>query len=257
MVLRLYHVLLGCASLLLVPLGAKLVHPHTSSAHDLRRAPVAQAYTNKIQVKTSKTSAITPNSTQGNIWNNILGKTDVPPNWGVTPCKELGTLLCVSSHEKLLGTVEMGVYPLGQQFDLQKMLAESGIPLNSKVNYQDSKYQTQVSAALKAWITKHYKDFVQDQQVINGNSITLKPISPQQVSVGKLLGVRYGFIGHNPQGEVYKQHLGYVAFDGTALYVISTAFNPNSDTGKFQTLENFQRFQPHLSTIVANLKLPG
>ncbi|WP_208346128.1 alkaline phosphatase PhoX, partial [Aetokthonos hydrillicola] len=137
-----------------------------------------------------------------------------------------------------------------------EILDLDGIPLNSKVDYQSSKYQTQVSVALKAWIAQHYQDFLQDNRVINGNSIALKPTSMQQVSVGKLSGVRYGFIGRKQKGEVYEQHLGYVACDGTALYVISTAFNPALDTGKFETLENFERFQPHLSTIVANLRLP-
>ncbi|MDR9895026.1 hypothetical protein G7B40_010670 [Aetokthonos hydrillicola Thurmond2011] len=253
MVLRLYHVLLGCALLVLVPLGVKLVHPHTSSTNNLRRTPLTQAYAKNIEVTDT---SITPGYSEGNIWKNILGKTDVPPNWKVAPCKERTPLLCVSSNQKRLGTIEMGVYPLGQQLDFQKILVKTGIPLNSKVDYQSSKYQTQVSVALKAWIAQHYQDFLQDNRVINGNSIALKPTSMQQVSVGKLSGVRYGFIGRKQKGEVYEQHLGYVACDGTALYVISTAFNPALDTGKFETLENFERFQPHLSTIVANLRLP-
>ncbi len=248
MVLRLYHILLGCAILVLVPLGMRLTRLHTSIASNL------QSTSRETQVLT--TSSITPNLTEGNIWRYLLGKTGAPPDWQVVPCKENGPLLCVFVKEKRLGTVEMGVYPLGQQLNFQKMLAATGIPLRSKVDYQSSKYKTQVSAALKIWIAEQYQDLLTSRQVSYGKSMTFSEISPQQVLVGKLPGIRYEFVGRKQQNGVYEQHLGYVAFDGSALYVITTAFNPTLDTGKFETLEDFQRFEPHLSAIVANLKLP-
>jgi len=250
MVLRLYHVLLGCAMLVLVPLGMRLTRLHTSTASNLQPTPIAQPYANKTQVLT------TSNLTEGNIWRYLLGKTGAPPDWRVAPCEENGPLLCVFAKEKRLGTVEMGVYPLGQQLDFQKMLVATGIPLTSKADYQSPKYKTQVSAALQSWIAEQYKDLLTSRQVSYGKSITFSEISPQQVLVGKLPGIRYEFVGRKRQNGVYEQHLGYVAFDGSALYVITTAFNPTLDTGKFETLEDFQRFEPHLSLIVANLRLP-
>ena len=262
MVLRLYHILLGCAMLSLVPIGVKFAHPQVLLASKLQPTPVAQNHIDKTQAQTKATKpqeiSQTPtlNPTEGNIWNNILGKTDAPANWRVAPCEGKVPLLCVSSKEGRLGTVEMGVYPLGQQLDFQKMLTQTGIPLSSKVDYKNPKYQNQVSSALKAWIVAHYADISKDRQVSDRNNITVKAMSPQQVLVGKLQGMRYEFVGRKQQGEVYEQYLGYVAFDGTALYVITTALNPALETGKFETIENFQLFERHLSTIVTDLKLP-
>ncbi len=260
MVLRLYHVLLGCAMLVLIPIGTKFAWPQVFLASKFQSTPVAQNRIDKTQAQTTakpKEDSVTPtlNPTEENIWKNILGKTAAPSNWQVTPCEGKVLLLCVSSKEGRLGTVEIGVYPLGQQLDFQKMLTATGIQLSSKVEYQNPKYQTQISSALKAWIAKYYAVLSKDNQVSYGNNITVKAISPQQVVVGKLPGMRYEFIGRKRQGEVYEQHLGYVAFDGTALYVITTAFNPALETGKFETLENFQLFEPHLSAIVADLRL--
>ena len=46
------------------------------------------------------------------------------------------------------------------------------------------------------------------------------------------------------------------AFDGKKLYVITTAFDPGSQTGKFDKLENLAIFQPYLYAIAADLRLP-
>jgi hypothetical protein len=253
MVLRLYHVLLGCTVLALAPLGMKFTNLYTSSPGKSQPAPIARPHVNQTPSLTA--SSTTLNLTEGNIWRNILGTTVTPPNWQVAPCQDNAFLLCVTSQAKRLGTVEMGVYPLGQQLDFQEMLITAGVPLTAKVNYQDPKYQTQISKALKAWIAQHYTEILKDHQTSNGHNITFSQRTLQQVAVGKLPGIRYEFIGHQPQGTVYEQYLGYITFDGTALYVITTAFNPTLNTGKFETLEDFQRFEPHLSKIVANLKL--
>jgi hypothetical protein len=255
MVLRLYHVLLGCTLLALVPLGTKLTRFQTSSAKNSQPTPVAQPHVSKTLISTTSSTIL--NQPDGNIWKNSLGKTVAPPDWQVKPCEENALSLCVASKEKRLGTVEMGVYPLGQQLDFQKMLFTAGISLNSKVNYQNPKYQTLVAEALEAWIKRHYRGLFKNYPLNDDNdkSITFSASSPQKVLVGGLPGLRYEFVGRNQQGRVYEQHLGYVTFNGTALYVITTAFNSPLDIGKFETLEDFQRFEPHLSVIVANLNL--
>ncbi|MBR8834860.1 MAG: hypothetical protein DSM106950_12695 [Stigonema ocellatum SAG 48.90 = DSM 106950] len=258
--LRLYHILLCCAIVMLLPVGVKLARPPVSSASKLQltqtHVDFTGAQTTAPKPKTDSGTPTTLNPTEENIWNNVLGKTAAPPNWRVAPCEGKVSLLCVSSKEGPLGTVEMGVYPLGQQLDFQKMLVAAGIPLRTKVDYQNPKYQAQVSAALKAWIEKYYAALSEDRQVSYGKSITFIALSPQQVPIGKLPGMRYGFVGRKPQGGVFEQNLGYVAFDGSTLYVITTAFNPALETGKFETIENFQLFESHLSAIVATLKLP-
>lgn len=252
--LRLYHVLLGLILLALAPIGVQLARSHFDSTSKSDSKQVIQpAAVNTPPPKT----AVAPNPNSGNIWKSILGKTTAPPEWRVTPCEKTGSLLCVSTKGQILGTVELGFYPLGQQYDFQKMLKAVGITPGAKVDYQSPKYQTQISTALKTWIAQHYADVSKDRLLSYGDRISFSPQPPEKVFFGKLQGMRYGFAGVNQKGgAVQEQNLGYIAFDGTALYVITTAFDPSSVTGKFDTLENFQRFEPHLSTIVAGLKLP-
>ncbi|MDF5716481.1 MAG: hypothetical protein PUP93_22055 [Rhizonema sp. NSF051] len=250
--LRLYHVLLGMILLALAPPVVKFAFPHFSLFSNVRHQPVIESNANRTQV--SMTTSTNSHLSEGNVWKSILGKTVAPPEWQVAACKENGSLLCVSSKGKLLGTVEMGVYPLGQQADFQKMLKSAGIPLDANQDYQNQKYQSQISIALKAWITDRYMVLSKDSQVTSGDNVTFSQQLPQNALVGKLRGMHYGF-EEKQQDEVKEKYTGYVAFDGTALYVITTAFDSTQRTGKFETLESFQSFEPHLSAIVANLNL--
>jgi hypothetical protein len=250
--LRLYHVLLGMILLALAPPVVKFAFPHFSLFSNVQHQPIIQPDANRTQV--SMTASTNSHLSEGNVWKSILGKTVAPPEWQIAACKENGSLLCVSSKGKLLGTVEMGVYPLGQQSDFQKMLKSAGISLDANQDYQSQKYQSQISTALKAWVTERYMVLSKDIQNSNSNDVAFSPQPVQNALVGKLRGIHYGF-EEKQQGEVKEKHTGYVAFDGTALYVITTAFDSTSGTGKFETLENFQNFVPHLTVIVANLNL--
>ena len=249
--LRLYHVLLGMILLALAPPVVKFAFPHFSLFSNVQHQPI-QSNANRTQV--SMTAPTNSHLSEGNVWKSILGKTIAPPEWQVAACKENGSLLCVSSKGKLLGTVEMGVYPLGQQSDFQTMLKSAGVSLDANQDDQRQKYQSQISTALKAWVTDRYMVLSKNAQVSYGNNVTVSPQPLQNALVGKLRGIHYGF-EEKQQGEVKERHTGYVAFDGTALYVITTAFDSTSGTGKFETLESFQNFEPHLSVIVADLNL--
>ncbi|MHC5937867.1 hypothetical protein [Nostoc sp.] len=238
--LRLYHLLLASILLVLIPLGAKFLLPQFSPP------------------KVVKPPAVTklPNPNQGNIWQKILGNAAALTNWEVAACKGNAPLLCVSSKGELLGTVEINVYPLAKNEDFQKKLVAAGIPPGSQVDYQSSKYQTQVLSALKAWVADQYAAFVKDRQGKYGKQILFSAYPPQLLPVGKLQGIRYGFVGLKQQGGVQEQHIGHVAFDGTKLYVITTAFDPGTQTGKFEKLENLAIFQPYLDAIASDLRLP-
>jgi hypothetical protein len=238
--LRLYHLLLGSILLVLISVGAKFFLPQFSPPKVVKSPAVAKL----------------PNPNEGNIWQKILGNTAAPTNWQVAACKGNAPLLCVSSKGELLGTVEINVYPLANNEDFQKKLVAVGIPPDSQVDYQSSKYQTQVLSALKAWVADHYAAFAKDRQREYGKEITFLAYPPQPVPVGKLQGIRYGFAGLKQKGGVQEQHIGHVAFDGNKLYVITTAFDPGSQTGKFEKLENLAIFQPYLYAIAADLRLP-
>ncbi|MBN3896030.1 MAG: hypothetical protein HWQ41_12405 [Nostoc sp. NOS(2021)] len=238
--LRLYHLLLGSILLVSIPLGAKFLLPQFSPPKMVEPHTVAKL----------------PNPNEGNIWQKILGNAAAPTNWQVAACKGNAPLLCVSSKGELLGTVEINVYPLAKNEDFQKKLVAAGIPPGSQVDYQNSKYQTQVLLALKAWVADHYAAFVKDRQGEYGKQILFSAYPPQPVPIGKLQGIRYGFAGLKQQGGVQEQHIGHVAFDGSKLYVITTAFDPGTQTGKFEKLENLAIFQPYLYAIAADLRLP-
>ncbi|MEH2151811.1 hypothetical protein [Nostoc sp.] len=238
--LRLYHLLLGSILLVSIPLGAKFVLPQFSPPK-VEKAPIVTKL---------------PNPNEGNIWQKILGNTAAPTNWQVAACEGNAPLLCVSSKGKRLGTVEINVYPLANNEDFRKKLVAAGIPTGSQVDYQSSQYQAQVLPVLKAWVADHYAAFAKDRQGEYGKEITFSTYPPQPVPVGKLQGIRYGFAGLKQQGGVQEQHIGHVAFDGSKLYVITTAFDTGTQTGKFDKLENLAIFQPYLYAIAADLHLP-
>jgi hypothetical protein len=238
--LRLYHVLLGFILFILIPLGAKLIFPDFSTTKVVKPSAVAEL----------------PSPSEGNIWKKILGNTAAPTGWQVAACEGNAPLLCVSSKEELLGTVEIGAYPLVNNQDFQKKLVAAGIPPSFEVEYQSPKYQTQVLKALKAWVADYYTVLLKDRQSGSKKQIVFSVYPTQPVPVGKLQGIRYGFTGLKQQGGVQEQHISHVVFDGTTLYVITTAFDPGSQTGRFEKLENLAVFQPYLYTIAADLRLP-
>lgn len=249
--LRVYHLVIGLILLILTPIVIKFVHPN-SPTDKLQTNPVRQPQ--PVATLTKSNSASKP--TEGNIWKTVLGKTATPPGWKVAPCEGNAPLLCVFSQGKVLGTVEMQVYPLANQPNFQKMLVAAGISPGAKVDLQSPNYQTQLLTALNAWVADHYAILSKDRQTAYGDRISFSPLPPQQVPFGMLHGMRYGFTGIKKGGEVYEQNLGYVAFDGASLYVIQTAFDPAAKTGKFEKVENFEPFESYLGAIVADLRLP-
>jgi hypothetical protein len=189
------------------------------------------------------------------VWTRALGTAQPPLPWRVAPCDRSSTpLLCVYDRQALVGTVELGTYLISSRPDLRQKLTAAGIP--AKANYAAPKYRKQVAIALKAWVEDYYAFFKDDRKTEYGNSITFSSQPPVQVSLGKLTGLRYGFSGIKQDHGIHEQRVGYVAFDGATLYIITTAFDVASETGKFKTLETFQRFEPHLTKLVARLQLP-
>jgi hypothetical protein len=245
--LRVYHLLIGVFLLVAIPVGAKFVLPQFSG--------------NKITVPTPSVTPprTTPTKTSTkveNIWQKLLGKTSVPDAWKVAPCQDNATLLCVSDGGERLGTVEIGVYPVNNNPEFQKYLTASGIPLGSKADYQNPEYQAKVIKALQAWVADFYTNLTKNRQGVYGNKVIFSTYPPQQVTIGKLPGIRYGFVGIKSEGGVEEQHIGHITYDGAKLYVITTSFAPGAGAGKFAKLENLAVFQPYLYAIAENLKLP-
>lgn len=200
--------------------------------------------------------ALPTNLREVNIWTRALGATQMPAPWRVAPCdsKSKAPLLCVFDRDLLVGTVEMGTFLLSSRSDLKKKLTDAGIP--TKANYADPRYRSRITTALKGWVDDYYAAFRTDRASEYGKTITFTTQPPTQVTIGTLTGLRYGFAGMKQNKDIHEQHIGYVAFDGSTLYVITTAFDPMSETGKFTTFEDFRRFEPQLTKLLPKLQLP-
>ncbi|MBW4471804.1 MAG: hypothetical protein KME45_15540 [Stenomitos rutilans HA7619-LM2] len=196
------------------------------------------------------------NLRETNIWTRALGTTKMPSPWRVAPCdsKSKAPLLCVYDQKTLVGTVEMGTFLLSSRADLKQKLTDAGIP--AKANYADPQYRSRVLTALRAWVDDYYTTFRTDRASAYGKTITFTTQPPTQVTIGKLTGLHYSFAGLKQNKDIHERHIGYVAFDGSTLYVITTAFDATSETGKFKTLADFQRFEPHLAKLLPKLQLP-
>ncbi len=260
--LRVYHLLIGGALMVLVPMGANFFGLTSSNRE------------NPLSNRRTKNVVSTSTAANGNTWNSILGKTVAPKGWQVKVCNSNTSLLCVSANGKNLGKVAIEVYPLEKRSDFQKILAKEGISPSLPSDKQNSQYQTQILKALRNWVDGEYAVLSQERQQSYGDAtkgnrpkgdapkealqapINFAPQPPEVVRLGKLQGIRYGFAGLKPEGGVVEKHLQYVTFDGKAMYVIKTAFASDAIPGKFEKLENLAVFEPYLSAIVTNLQLP-
>lgn len=253
--LRVYHLLIGAIVLLLSPMIFKSVFkkPAPKSQSQPQQVSTPQA----VATLSQATPVVTTKPIESNIWTRLLGNISAPPGWNVAPCEGNAPLLCIASLGKNLGSVQMQVYPREKLPQFENMLVTAGIPMGVKVDYQNPNNQIKIVSALNAWITDSYVKLFKDRQTSYANNITFTTFPPQQVNIGRLQGLRYGFAGINKVGGIQEQHLAYVAFDGNALYVINTALDPKAKSGTFEKLENLALFEPFLSAIAVNLKLPN
>jgi hypothetical protein len=254
--LRVYHLLIGLILLALAPFILQSFFKKPNDKNVQPRPTQSQSSSQAVKA-TAAISTSNPLPTPvGNVWKSMLGKANTPVGWNVAPCNGDAPLLCISSNGKNLGSVEMDIYPLSKQPKFQKMLNAAGIPTAVQVDYQDPNYQEKIASALNNWVIDEYTIISKDRQNSYTNKINFSGYPPQKVTFGKLQGIRYGFIGIYKEGGVKEQHLKYAAFDGNALYIINTAYDPAAPTGKFDKHENLAAFEPFLGAIASNLKLP-
>ncbi|MEA5580302.1 hypothetical protein VB620_02985 [Nodularia harveyana UHCC-0300] len=249
--LRVYHLFLGVILLALAPVGIKIMLPKVTPTVEERLIPISTTTQTSSPLTTPET---THHSTAENPWIKILGKTHTPKGWEVLPCEGNSPLLCVSSQGKLLGTVELEVYPVGSYPNFQQNLRDAGILPDSQKK-DNPEYQSQLLIALKSWVADVNGTFLQDRENTSKNQTVFSAYPPQPAAMGKLQGIRYGFVGIKPEGGVEELHISHVAFDGEVLYVLTTAFDPPSVAGKFEELEKLAIFQPYLTAIAADLNL--
>ncbi|WP_066383283.1 MULTISPECIES: hypothetical protein [unclassified Anabaena] len=251
--LRVYHLLIGAVLLVVVPIGTRFVLPQSSQKPETPSNNLVSPTATPTSASNSPTDSSVNTE---NIWLTVLGKTASPDGWQVLPCQDNASLLCVSANGKPVGTVKLEVYPVKDNPDFQKHLTAVGIPFGSPANNQNNEYQNQVSKALEAWVTDFYATVANKGKANNANKVIVSTYPPQQITIGKLPGIRSGYLKIKPEGGVEEQQISHVTYDGTTLYVMSTSFAPGAVRGSFENLESLAIFQPYLDAIAANLNLP-
>ncbi|NJL49181.1 MAG: hypothetical protein HC929_19095 [Leptolyngbyaceae cyanobacterium SM2_5_2] len=174
-------------------------------------------------------------------WPDMLESASAPMGWQVTPC-ENSALLCVEAGEKFVGTVEFISYPLA---DIQRQTEES----RSDASEANSDLET-----LRQWVANHYKTIQTDRAQADPTLVFL-PRASEEVSVGGLPGLRYGFTIRHSSDILAERTVGYITTDGTTLYLFVTGLTNGDPAGTFLSDAALQQFEPHLAEIMAELSL--
>jgi hypothetical protein len=195
----------------------------------------------------------TASDATANPWSERLGRTKSPA-WKVAACDGELPLLCVSDKNKnQVGTVELQTWALEDRSDLSSALGEVGLDPDS-IDLSTSSDQEKTVEALKILVHELHSTIEQDWLTGSGDTIDFEAKSPRKINVGSLPGVRYQFQTIEPDGAVQQMSVGYMVFDGTTLYVISTGAAFEEAPG-FSNVDQLQAFRPYLNKIVKNLKL--
>lgn len=193
-----------------------------------------------------------------NLWAVVLDATSAPEGWTAAPCEGDGPFLCVSNGAEEAGAVQVGVYPLEALPDfqqlLQQTLTDAGAPFR-QLNLTDPTYMKSVLTALESFVEAYHAATANDRQGAYGSQVRYVRLNTEPLMAGPLPAVRYGFNGINPDGSVYERWVSYAAFDGDLLYVVTASFAPGA-VPTFRSDTELTQFLPHLTEMVANLRLP-
>jgi hypothetical protein len=188
----------------------------------------------------------------GNPWILLLGKTSAPAGWRVDACDRDGSLLCVDRAQTRLGSIELQRLQYGS--DSLKRLAQEfdkyGL-VPGLFTYANPRDKENVLKAMRALITDYYK-MIESEGTRKGYKIQLQP--PEEVKFGSIPGLQYSFKSVDATGRVREKSVVYVAFEGEELKIIRTGYNPLLQNSAFRELANLEQFEPHLRTIVENLR---
>jgi hypothetical protein len=239
------------ALLIIVALGA------VAGVWAVTGQPTAPAATPSIPAPTpAEAEFSTPESVPngGNPFASLLGATPAPPGWTVRPCEGDAPFLCALAGQDFIGSVELLWYSVADRSDFQQMLVEAGLEPGSPLDLGDPEHASRVLSALSAMLTDHLAAIEQDRQLVYPDGLTFDQLDPQEIHIGELPGLFYGFAGLYDSGQVYERWLTYAAFDGEVLFLVTAFFAPDVP-GSFPGDEQILMFEPYLRQIVADLRL--
>jgi hypothetical protein len=191
-----------------------------------------------------------------NPFEYLLGPIRAPDDLSVRPCTGEAPSLCVYQGTMVLGSVELATFPLVHQPDFQKILSNPEISLGSLDCTNFAYAPSRARKALAIYAAAYLADLAQDRDATYPEGYTFTPIAVEEISIGDLPGLTYGFTGIDQEGHIFERWLNYTAFDNDTLYLFNI-FYANDLAGGFISDEELLRFEPYLRQTLAGLRLPA
>jgi hypothetical protein len=197
-----------------------------------------------------------PAPPSANPWVSLLGAVTTPPGWTVEPCEGPAPFLCVSSGDAFPGSVELFQYPLDQHEDAQQWLVEAGLEPGRLPDFDDPEQASRARQVLHNLRADHMGVVEEDRMITYPEGRTFVLLDPEEVQVGRLPGLFYGFAGVDEDGQTYERWLTYAATDGRDFFILTAFYDPSDTPGSLPSDEALLTFAPYLRDIVAGLQLP-
>ncbi len=188
-----------------------------------------------------------------NPWLTLLGKTSAPAGWRVSACDRESPFLCVSRNMPLLGSIELQRWQYDNHPILSREFDKRGL-VPGLFTYSNPSDKAKVLEALRVVIADYYKTIERDRTASYGKGYKVQVQTPEEVKFGSIPGLRYGFTGIDASGKIREKYVSYMAFDNE-LKLIGTGYDLAAQSSVFRELSNLEQFEPHLKTIVENLKI--
>ena len=191
----------------------------------------------------------------GNPWILLLGKTSAPVGWRVSACDREGASLCVDRAATRLGSIELQRRQYGDNdlLTLAREFDKYGL-VPGLFTYDSPRDKENVLKALKVLIAESFKTIKNDRTRRYGKGYKVQFQMPEEVKFGSIPGLKYGFTGIDAAGRVREKSVNYMAFKNEELQIVRTGYDLQAKNGMFRDLANLEQFEPHLKTIVENLK---
>jgi len=157
----------------------------------------------------------------------------------------------------LPGSVELLHYPLDQRQDVQQWMVEAGLEPGQPIDPDDPEQARRARDVLQALRTDHMGVVEEDRGLTYPEGRSFVLLEPEEVQVGRLPGLFYGFAGVDEDGQTYERWLTYAALDGQNLYILTAFYDPGDTPGSLPSDEALLTFEPYLRDIVAGLRLPN
>jgi hypothetical protein len=189
-----------------------------------------------------------------NIFETIFMSADAPAGWSVRSCEGTGPLLCVLDGSEQVGTIELFASHIETMPEFAGVLRDAGLEPGS-VDYRDPAQAARIRKAFDAFIESNLKTFEEDRSIRYGGKATFTRLPVEDIRVGDMPGVRYGFTVTDDTGKVVEKWPSHAAFDGTILYILV----PHYDAGSFFSFtspEALETFEPFVPALLEGLMLP-